>query len=246
MNALRSVIFNILFFFGSVFWSLALLWTLALPQKKCVQYVSFFYGGYIALIEKYVLGLTLKIKGLENIPKDVPCIFAVKHQSAFETLKLPYIKNLRYPAIILKMELARIPIYGWYFKGMGQIPIDRGSGTEAMNSIVKGCRRALSEGRSVIIFPQGTRTPVGAKLPYKVGIAKVYRDVQAPVVPVALNSGLFWGRNAFFKKSGVITFEFLPAIPPGIPPLQMMEMLEKSIEEATDRLVAEAQSQEKS
>lgn len=239
MNALRSILFNILFFLGCAFWSIALLWTLLLPQKKCIQLVSFFYGGYIVLIEKYVLGLTLRIKGEENIPKDVPCIFAAKHQSAFETLKLPYIKHLNYPAIILKKELARIPVYGWYFKGMGQIPIDRGSGTEAMNSIVKGCRRALGEGRSVIIFPQGTRTPVGAKAPYKVGIAKVYRDVQAPIVPVALNSGLFWGRNAFFKKPGVVTFEFLPAIPPGLPPLQMMEKLEQSIEEATNRLVAE-------
>ena len=121
---------------------------------------------------------------------------------------------------------------------MGQIAIDRGSHKEALDSIVRGCQRNLSAGRPVIIFPQGTRTAVGAKQPYKAGIAKVYRDVQVPIIPMALNSGLFWGRNAFFKKSGVVTFEFLPAIPPGLPPLQMMEQLEKAIEEGTDRLVA--------
>ncbi|MBI3441238.1 MAG: 1-acyl-sn-glycerol-3-phosphate acyltransferase [Proteobacteria bacterium] len=243
MNAIRSVLFNILFFLGCGFWSIALLWTLALPEEKCAAIVSFCYGGYITLIEKYVLGLTLEMKGLDNLPKEGGYIIAAKHQSAFETLKLPFTKSLGYPAIILKRELARIPVYGWYFRGMGQIPIDRGSGTEAMNSIVSGCQRTLSAGRSVIIFPQGTRVAVGVDKPYKVGIAKVYRDVKVPVVPMALNSGVFWGRNAFFKKSGVVTFEFLPAIPAGLPPLQMMEQLERDIETATNRLVAAAQSQ---
>lgn len=240
MSALRSIIFNIFFFAGSLFWSIALLWTLVLPEKKCAQIVSDIYGGYMTLIERYILDLKLEIRGLENIPKTGSYIIAAKHQSAFETLKLPYMKSLGYPAIILKKELTRIPVYGWYFSGMGQIAIDRGSHKEALDSIVRGCQRNLTAGRPVIIFPQGTRTKVGAKQPYKAGIAKVYRDVQVPIIPMALNSGLFWGRNAFFKKSGTVTFEFLPAIPPGLPPLQMMEQLEKTIEEATDRLVAES------
>ncbi len=240
MNILRSITFNIFFFAGSLFWSVALLWTLVLPERKCTQIVSTVYGGYIALIAKHIMNLTLEIKGLEHLPKSGPYIIAAKHQSAFETLTLPYMKVLGYPAIILKKELTRIPIYGWYFSGMGQIAIDRGSGTEAMHSITQGCRRALAGGRSVIIFPQGTRVAVGAAKPYKVGLAKVYRDTQVPVVPMALNSGVFWGRNAFFKKSGVITFEFLPPIPPGLPPLQVMEQLENIIEETSDRLVANA------
>jgi 1-acyl-sn-glycerol-3-phosphate acyltransferase len=237
MNALRSILFNILLISGSLFWSVALLWTFVLPEKKCVSIVSNIYGGYITLIEKYILGLTLEIKGLKNLPKSGPYIIAAKHQSAFETLKLPFMKKLGYPAIILKKELTYLPVFGLYFFGMRQIAIDRGSGTEALNSIIKGCRRALASGRPVIIFPQGTRVAVGAKKPYKAGIAKVYRDVQVPIVPVALNSGVFWGRNAFFKKPGKITFEFLPVIPAGLPPLQMMERLEKEIEEASDRLV---------
>jgi 1-acyl-sn-glycerol-3-phosphate acyltransferase len=242
MNALRSILFNILFFAGSLFWSIVLLWTLALPEKECTRIISALYGGYITFIEKYVLGLTLRLKGMENIPKEGAYIIAAKHQSAYETLKLPYFKKLNYPAIILKKELTRIPIYGWYFSGMGQIAIDRGAGNEAMNSIIRGCRRALSSGRPVIIFPQGTRVAVDAAKPYKVGIAKVYRDLQVPIVPMALNSGVFWGRNAFFKKSGVVTFEFLPSIPAGLPPLQMVEQLEKTIEAATNRLIAEARS----
>lgn len=240
MNALRSIIFNIFFFGGSIACSIILIPTLLLPTKKCVPLVSAFYGGYIVLIEKYIMGLTLEVRGLENIPKDGAYIIAAKHQSAYETLKIPYIKRLGYPAIILKKELTYFPIYGWYFKAMGQIAIDRGSPKEALDSIVRGCKERLAAGRSVIIFPQGTRTAPGAKKPYKPGLAKVYRDVRVPVVPMALNSGVFWGRNAFFKKPGVITFEFLPPLPPDLPPLQMMEQLEKVVEEATDRLVAEA------
>ncbi len=241
VNMGRSIAFNIFFFSGSFLCSIILLPALLLPEKKCAQVVSDIYGGYITFIEKYIMGLTLEIKGLENVPKTGAYIIAAKHQSAFETLKLPYMRNLGYPAIILKKELTHIPIWGWYPARMGQIAIDRGSAMEALDSIVRGCQQKLASGRPVIIFPQGTRTAVGAKKPYKAGIAKVYRNVQVPVVPVALNSGIFWGKNAFFKKSGMITFEFLPPIPSGLPPLQMMEQLEKAIEEASDKLVAAAQ-----
>ena len=237
----RSIVFNIFFFGGSFVCSVLLLPTLLLPQKKCTQIVGDIYGGYMTLIEKYILGLKLEIKGEENIPKSGAYILAAKHQSAYETLKLPFARKFGYPAIILKRELTYIPVYGLYFSGMGQIAIDRGSAKESLDSIVKGCQRNLSAGRSVIIFPQGTRTAVGAKKDYKAGIAKVYRDTNAVIVPMALNSGVFWGRNAFFKKSGTVTFEFLPPIPPGLPPLPMMEQLEKVIEEATERLVASAQ-----
>ena len=241
MNALRSIIFNIFFFGGSLVCSIILLPTLLLPTSLCTRIVSYVYGGYITLIEKYILGLKLELKCVENLPTSGAYIIAAKHQSAYETLKLPYMKSLGYPAIILKKELTYIPIYGWYFWGMGQIAIDRGSAKEALDSIVTGCQQHLKAGRSVIIFPQGTRTAIGAQKPYKAGIAKVYRDTNVPIVPMALNSGVFWGRNSFFKKSGTVTFEFLPPIPPGLPPLQMMEQLEKVTEEATDRLVAAVQ-----
>ncbi len=239
-DMIRSVVFNIFFFAGSLGCSIILLPALLLPERKCAQVVGDFYGGYMKLIEKYIMGLRLEIRGIENVPASGAYIIAAKHQSAFETLKLPYMRDLGYPAIILKKELTRIPVWGWFPARMGQIAIDRGSAKEALDSIVSGCEKKLAEGRPVIIFPQGTRTAVGAKKPYKAGIAKVYRDVHVPVVPVALNSGVFWGKNAFFKKSGTITFEFLPPLPSNLPPLQMMEQLEKAIEEASDRLVAEA------
>lgn len=240
MNPVRSVIFNIFFFAGSFFWSVVLLWALLLPPYACSIVISHVYGGYITLIEKYILGLRLELRGLENLPTDTPYIIAAKHQSAFETLKIPYMRMLRYPVIILKKELTYLPLWGWYPLRMGLVAIDRSSGMTAMNSISKGCKRAIESGRSVAIFPQGTRVAVGAQQPYKVGLAKVYRDLNVPLVPMALNSGVFWGRNSFFKKSGTVVFEFLPAIPAGLPPLQVMERIEKDIEAASNKLVLEA------
>ncbi|HYD19093.1 MAG TPA: lysophospholipid acyltransferase family protein [Patescibacteria group bacterium] len=240
MNALRSILFNFLYIFGSLFWSVALLWALFLPPAKCTAVISRFYGGYIALIEKYVLGLKLELRGLENLPQDTPCIIAAKHQSAYETLKLPFQEKFRYPVIILKKELTMLPLWGLYPRRMGQVAINRGDGMEALRAMSRGCKAAIDSGRSVAIFPQGTRVKPGAPFPYKAGLAKIYKDLNVPVVPMALNSGVFWGRNAFFKKSGTVVFEFLPPIPAGTPPLQMMAQLEAVLEAASDRLAAEA------
>lgn len=241
MNAIRSILFNILYIFGSLFWSIVLLWALFLPQAKCTAIISRFYGGYITFIERWVMGLRLEMRGLEHLPKDTPYIIAAKHQSAYETLKVPFMRSLRYPVIILKKELTRLPLWGMYPSRMGQVAINRGEGMESMRKMSEGCKRAVESGRSICIFPQGTRVKPGAAAPYKAGLAKIYRDVGVPIVPMALNTGVFWGRNSFFKKSGTVVFEFLPPIPAGEPPLQMMEKLEAVLEAASDKLVAEAQ-----
>ncbi len=240
MNHLRSIAFNFLYIFGSLFWSLVLPWSFFFPKKKCTAIISKYYGGYIAFIEKYVLGLKLEIRGLENLPTATPYIIASKHQSAYETLKLPFQEKFRYPVIVLKKELTYLPLWGMYPKRMGQVAINRGEGMESMRAMSRGCKAAIDDGRSVAIFPQGTRVKPGGSAPYKAGLAKIYRDLNVPVVPMALNSGVFWGRNAFFKKSGTVVFEFLPAIPAGMPPLQMMERLETALEAASDKLVIEA------
>jgi len=240
VNALRSIAFNILYLTGSLFLSIILLWAFVFPPKKCTAIIAKYYGGYIAWIEKYVLGLQLELRGLENLPKDTPYIIAAKHQSAYETLKLPFSRDFLYPVIVLKKELTYLPLWGMYPKRMGLVAINRGEGMESMRAMSEGCKNAVKDGRSICIFPQGTRVKPGDTKPYKAGLAKVYRDVGVPVVPMALNSGVFWGRNAFFKKPGTVVFEFLPPIPAGEPPLQMMERLERELEAASDKLVVEA------
>ena len=237
MNALRSVVFNFFYIFGSFACSIALSWALLLPHRKCAAIVGPAYGGYMAFIEKHILGLRLEIKGMEHLPKDGPYIIAAKHQSAFETLHIPFTKQFRFPVIIHKKELLYLPVWGLYLWRMGEIGIDRGQGMQAMNKMVQGCRQALADGRSIIIFPQGTRVAPGVTKPYKAGLAKLYKELNVPVVPLALNTGVFWGRNQFFKKSGTVTYRFLPPIPPGLPPLQVMETIEKTLEAESDRLV---------
>lgn len=240
MTALRSILFNFFYVFGSLFWSIVLMWTFVLPPKKCSAVIGTVYGGYIALIERYVLGLKLEIRGLENLPKEPGFIIAAKHQSAYETLKLPFMKQFGFPVIVLKKELTKIPLWGMYPKRMGLIAIDRGQGLESMRAMIEGCRRAVESQRNIVIFPQGTRVKPGAVQPYKGGLSKIYKDLRVPIVPMALNSGVYWGKNAFFKKSGTVIFEFLPAIPPGLPPLQAIAQMEQNIEEASDRLVVAA------
>jgi 1-acyl-sn-glycerol-3-phosphate acyltransferase len=236
----RSVLFNLCLIFGSLAVSVALFWALFLPRRHCVAVVSYFYGGFNTLIEKYVLGLNLEIRGLEHLPSDHRFIIAAKHQSAYETLKIPFMRRLHYPVIILKKELIFLPFWGLYPLRMGQIPINRSQGASAMKQISAGCAKALESGRSIAIFPQGTRVAPGASAEYKPGLAKIYRDLQVPIIPMSLNTGMFWGKNSFFKNRGTVIFEFHPAIPAGMPPLKMMEQLEQTLESGSATLCSAA------
>ncbi len=239
MNIIRSIAFNILFYAGSLFISTILLWTLLLPENKCLAIITNVYARYVIFIEKYVLNLKLEIRGLENLPKDGKYIIAAKHQSAYETLNMPYMKEFNFPVIILKKELIYIPLWGWYPPKLGFIAINRGSGTTAMRSIIRGSKKSIENGRPVIIYPQGTRAKIGTKPPYKPGIALIYKELKLPIIPIALNSGVFWGKNAFFKKSGTVIFEILPPIESGLKPKAMLKTLEEQIETTSNKLIKE-------
>src|SRR5690606_19631033 len=141
-------------------------------------------------------------------------IIAAKHQSMFETFAL--FPLLDRPAFIMKQELARLPLWGWYATRAGMIAIERERGATTLRTLAGRVKAAVGEGRHVVICPEGTRRPPGAPPDYKGGIAHLYRITGAPVVPVALNSGLFWPRRQFLRHPGTIVIEFLPAIPPGL------------------------------
>lgn len=239
-DKIRSIVFNLVFMTGSLAISIAMLWALFLPKEKCAQVVGDVYGGFMLWVTRVVMGIDLRIEGLENIPKDGPFILAAKHQSAYETLTLPFMGRFRYPAIVYKKSLNKIPVWGLYLGGMGQVSVDRAKGASALRAMTAACKKAVERGRPVIIFPQGTRVAVDAKVPYKAGLAKLYKDLGVPIVPLALNTGVFWGRNAFFKKPGTVVYKILPPIPPGRPPLQVMEEVEKMLEGESEKLVTEA------
>ena len=140
-------------------------------------------------------------------------------------------------AIVLKRELVFIPIVGWAMARAGNITVARGDGSRALRGLVRQAQARIEAGRSILIFPEGTRVAVGAERPYQVGVAALYRQLDVPVVPVALNSGLFWPRRKFVKRPGIVSMEILPPIPPGLKRDEFMKVLRERIEGATTRLV---------
>lgn len=186
---------------------------------------------------RVLAGVDHEVRGLERLPAE-PAIIASKHQSAWETFA--YFSMIRDLSIGLKYELTLIPVFGWYLMRSGAIRIDRGAGSQALRSLVKGAREVSARGCSILIFPEGTRRAPDDPPDYKPGVAALYTAVGMPVVPVALTSGLFWRRRSFVKRPGRIVVEFLEPIPPGLPRKVFMAELEGRIEAATARLTVEA------
>jgi 1-acyl-sn-glycerol-3-phosphate acyltransferase len=235
--ALRSLVFNAGFYLWTLVIGLYGAPLLLAPPRYVMEFGRLWAAGALGLLA-WTVGLRHEIRGVENLPAGA-AIIALKHQSAWDTVILPVM--FRHPAIVIKHELAWLPIYGWYAVRAGGIPVDRGAGASALKRMMVRARRAVAEGRPIAIFPEGTRTAVGARLPYHPGVAALYTQLGVPLVPVALNSGVFWGRRSFLKFPGRIVLEILPAIAPGRPRRQVMVELESRIEAATARLVAEAQ-----
>ena len=200
---------------------------------------AYFDSNYY--IEKYVMGLDYEVRGAEHLPKDGSFLVAAKHYSTYETFKIHLL--FRDPAIILKKELAMIPIWGWLALTAGMIAIDRSTGDSAMKSIVEGANRLKREGRPIVIFPQGTRVSLDDKperKPYKFGILRMQDATGLPIIPMATNSGVFWPRRSFFIKPGKVIFEFFPAIEKGGDMKESHQKMAKIIEENSNRLVNEA------
>ena len=232
MIALRSLAFNVALFGLTSVMCFLMLWTLLLPRRQMLS-VAHLWLRQVAWIERNIGGIRWRIVGAQHIPAGA-CIIAAKHQSAWETFKLHLLFGD--PAIVLKKELLSIPIWGWYLRRAGVIPIDRTARGKVLSGMTSAAHQAVAAGRKIVIFPHGTRTAPSATVPYKNGIARLYQELEIPVVPMALNSGLFWPRNSFVKKPGVITVEFLPPIPPHLPREVMMERLKHDLESASDRL----------
>lgn len=230
---IRSLAFNLVFYVWTAICCFGIFWVLVIPRKAMIWVVCRYLDS-LYLIERMILGLNYTVVGREHIP-DGPYILAAKHQSTWETMKLHLLVDD--PAVVLKRELMLIPLWGWYAAKAQMIPVHRGGRSKAIASIIEGARKTAAQGRPLIIFPQGTRTAAGTFRPYRVGVAAIYTALDLPVVPMALNSGVFWPRRKFIKRAGTITVEFLPPIPPGLDRETFLKRLEDGLETATDRLV---------
>ena len=229
MIFLRSLVFN----FSFIVWTIVLaVCVIVLPRHVSVAYARLWARGSLRLL-RVVCGIRWELRGHEHIP-DGPFIVASKHQSAWETLAFWIV--FAHPVFILKKELLRIPLFGQALAKTGMIAIDRKAGTSALKKMDRDCTEVVQAGRPVIIFPEGTRIPPGDKRPYHRGVARLYKALEVPVLPVALNSGYFWSKNAFVKKPGTIVMKLLPPIAPGLDTDTFMLALEEQIEGACETL----------
>lgn len=203
---------------SAVFWLWQILCTLILGGPVILVGLFSFRWGYMLAIAwnraniwglKYICGVHWQIDGKENIP-DQPCVVLSKHQSTWETYFLP---TLFYPGVyVAKRSLLWIPIFGWALYVLKFIMIDRKSGRSAIHQMCEQAADRLSKGRWVIVFPEGTRRPVGAEPSYRIGGAMIAQNVPTNVLPVAMNAGEFWPRLGFIKWPGTITVSIGPVI----------------------------------
>jgi 1-acyl-sn-glycerol-3-phosphate acyltransferase len=236
MIKLRSLVFNVAFYVNLI--ALAIF---GLPMLLGGRHGVFALARLWASTSRWLLesicGLRIEYRGLHNIPEG-GYILAAKHQSLLETFALlAYAPDF---AIVVKRELVFIPVFGFYLVGARQIAIDRSRGHAALGKVIAQARDVLRAGRQVVIFPEGTRRPAGAPPRYKFGVAALYAETGAPCLPVALNTGLFWGRRGFIRRPGVAVIEYLPPILPGLGRDAFGERLQATIEAACQRLYAEA------
>ncbi len=225
---LRSALFNAGFFGGSAALAILLVPTLLLPRRFLVR-AARGWAWWTNFLLRTVVRAEIAIENPGGLPA-AGCIVAAKHQSAWETVAL--FGLLPDPACMLKRELVRIPLLGCYIRKNRQIAVDRTGGAQALRAMVAEAAEAVADGRQVVIFPQGTRVAPGAAHPYQAGAAALYGRLGVPVVPVAVNSGEVWGRNAFIKRPGRITLRVLEPIGPGLPRAAFMQTLERRIESA--------------
>lgn len=232
MLVIRSLVFSILFYgFFAISAVVAAAISLIAP-KSLPPFTRFWSRTWLALY-RVICGVSYDVRGMENVPKG-GCLLAMKHQSVWDTCALFAI--FERPVYVLKSELMFIPFFGWALARLGCIPVKRGTGKSALDTMVRGTGVALAQNKQVVIFPEGTRTLVGQPASYKTGISHLYTALDVACIPVALNSGVLWPRRKFLRPPGVIRVEVLSPIPAGLDRKEMFDRLVAQIENASDRL----------
>src|SRR5271169_2055507 len=230
---LRSLVYNVLFYALLVFWIIVAIPTFLMPPRVFMG-VAKTWGRSSIWLMGVVCRTRAEYRGLEKIPKG-PLVVASKHQSMWETFAL--LQFFDQPLFILKRELKWIPLFGWYLIKADMIGVNRAAGGRSLLDMARRAGEEVRRGRQLIIFPEGTRTAVGAPPHYKTGVAQIYADCGVTCVPVALNSGLFWPRRTFMRYPGTLVVEFLDPLPPGLSRREFIARISGVIEDATNRLV---------
>lgn len=211
MICLRSLLYAAIFYPGSAIYVIGAM--LAIPAgQPAVIFAARSWGLFHHFCIVTLLGQRIRVEGV--MPEE-PVLYAFKHESMFETIELLCL--FRRPAVVAKAELIRIPLWGRLAVAHGVIPVERQAGATALRAMMKAAKAALTAGRPICLFPEGTRVPHGQKPPLRSGFAGLYKMLKVPVVPVALDSGRLSPRKSFLKRPGVITFRVGELIPAGLP-----------------------------
>ena len=233
MQFIKSLFFNIFLYMGIILVFILAVPTLILPAKLTL-YCGKFLAYYIILILRLFLNTKVFFHGLENLKKVEKFFIASAHQSMFETFVLQ--APLKFPIFILKKELLKIPLFGWYLKKIGSIEIIRELTTKKnLNFIDKIKNTIQKHNRPLLIFPQGTRVQFNDRSPFKKGVGRIYDSLKIPCIPVALNSGKIWPKNSFMKYPGNIHISFLEPIKPGLEKTIFLKVLEEKIYSETKK-----------
>lgn len=208
--ALRTLLFRIVFYALSVVVVGTVPISALFGQRAVIRHSSF-WSRMQAPLARLFLGIRVREQGSRP---GYPVLYAAKHQAMFETLELQY--RLDAPAMAIKEELSRIPVWGWATRQYGALIVDREGSATALRKMMREARAAVANGRSILIFPEGTRVPPGERPPLKPGFAGLYRMLGLPVVPIALDTGVLMPK-AGSKRPGVVTILYGDPIPPGLP-----------------------------
>lgn len=209
MQQVRSALFALIFYPATLIYVLAGI-SASLIGTRAVRAVVHGWAGFHQALVRHLLGIRTEVRG--ELPPG-PLLIAVKHESMFETIEM--LRVAPTPAVVLKRELAYMPLFGWLTRRYGVIPVDREAGARALREMLARGRDAIAQGRPIVIFPEGTRVPHGQAPALRAGFAGLYRTLGLPVVPVALDSGRLWTRG-LLKRSGTIRIQIGETIPPGL------------------------------
>jgi 1-acyl-sn-glycerol-3-phosphate acyltransferase len=237
---LRSLVYNVLFYLMLVFWMVVAIPTFLMPSRAFIAVAKAWSRSSVWLL-RVICKTKVDYRGLERIPPG-PLIVASKHQSMWETFAL--LQFFDAPLFIYKRELGWIPLFGWYLVKSKMIGVDRSGGMRSLKEMVRRAPKEIKNGRQLIIFPEGTRTAVGAAPDYKTGVGQIYANSGVPCIPVALNSGLFWPRRTFMRYPGTLVVEFLDPLPAGLTRKEFTDRISTSIEQATNQLVEAARQEQ--
>jgi 1-acyl-sn-glycerol-3-phosphate acyltransferase len=225
MAAIRSTLFALIFYGWTIF-AVLLSFPISLLGTRALRGWAHLWVGFHRWCARWLLGIRTRVEGT---PPRGPALVAIKHQSMYETFEI--ILLLREPAVVLKHELAAIPLWGWVVRRYGVIPVDRSGGSKTLRQMMRAAEVAIAEGRPIVIFPEGTRVPPGTRPPLQPGFAGLYRALKLPVTPVALDSGRLWPRHRFVKQPGIVTMRFGPSLPPGLPRAEIEAAVHAAINE---------------